>query len=488
MPVYRNGPDVPQFRLLTDEKIAAIHAGAIDVLENVGIRVAHDEACELLRENGGIVEGDQLVKIPGELVDRALDSAPSAFSLYDRNGQEALKLGAGYTYYGAGVTNLAFTDIDNDHHDFTVEDIGRVAFLADALENIDFVSTPGVIKPGKGKRLQLLDQQGFMQMVTNTTMPLVVLSPDPYQMEDVFEMSEIVAGGPEAFRAKPFIMPYLNTVSPLVFNPETVAKLFIAVDRGTPVCLQAAPPVGGSVPVTVAGGLVISAAETLLGLVLAQLRSPGTPYVSGVVPFVMDMRSGNTAAASPDVFKMVVAMGEITRHWGLPSVGTGCSSDSKIPDEQSAFETPYYTQAGMFGGMDLVFNMGRLECGLLHAPVVLIYADEAIRMHRAFMDGLHVDDETLALQVIHDVGPGGFFLGHQHTRDHFRELWEPTIESWEPRDQWEGRGATTMLERAKSKVERLRRQHTVEPLPAGVLAEMQAVIDRREATLEDEDD
>jgi trimethylamine--corrinoid protein Co-methyltransferase len=487
MSIDRNGPDAPRFRLLSEQKIRALHDGALAVLEDVGIEVAHDGAREMLLDAGGSIEGEMLIKIPRALVERSLASAPGSFSLYDRNGEEALRLGAGLTYYGAGVTNLAYLDVDGERHDFTLEDVGKVAFLADALPNIDFVATPGVIKQSPAHRVELLDQMAFVEMVSNTTMPLVILTPDAYQMEDIFEMADLIAGGPDAFNAKPFAMPYLNSVSPLVFNPETVDKLFLTADRGIPVCVQAAPPIGGSVPVTIAGGLIISAAETLMGLVLSQLCNPGTPFVSGVVPFVMDMRSGNTATTSPDWMHMVIAMGELTRYWGIPSISSGAGSDSKIPDEQAGFEVSYYTQGVMFGGIDMSFSAGRLECGLLHSPVLLVFADEAIGMHRRFARGLEVNDMTLALDVIKEVGPGGFFVGHQHTRDHFRELWEPTLTSWEPRDLWESRGSTTMLERAKQKVTRLREEHVVQPLAPEVLAGMRAVIERRAVLLPDDD-
>lgn len=488
MSIDRNSPDAPKFQLLTDEKVRAIHDGAITVLEDVGIEVAHSEAREMLLANGAALEGENLIKTPRSLVGRALESAPGHFSLYDRNGHEAIKLGAGMTYYGAGVTNLAYREIDDDLHDFTLEDMGKVAHLADALPNIDFVATPGVIKQRPDLRVELIDQMAFVRLSANTTMPLVILTPDPYQLEDIYEMCDLIAGGAEAFNSKPFMMPYLNPVSPLLFNPETVGKLFLAADRGTPVCLQSAPPVGGSAPVTVAAGLVISAAESLLGLVLSQLRNPGTPFVTGVVPFVMDMRSGNTAATGPDMLLMMIAMGEIAKFWSIPSLGVGGGGDSKVPDEQAAFEAVHYSQGVVFGGVDMSFDAGCLECGLLWTPEVLCYADEAIGMHGGFIQGLKVDDTTLALEVIKEVGPGGFFVGHQHTRDHFRELWDPTLTSWEPRDMWEERGSLTMLERARAKIRKLREEHVVDPLPQAVVDAMQAVIDRRADTLEPEDD
>jgi trimethylamine--corrinoid protein Co-methyltransferase len=199
----------------------------------------------------------------------------------------------------------------------------------------------------------------------------------------------------------------------------------------------------------------------------------------------MEMRSGNTATTSPDVMLMTIAMGELTRFWGVPSLASGCGSDSMIPDEQAAFEVAYHSQAVMLGGVDMSFSAGRLECGLLHSPEVMVFADEAIGMHRRFAEGLRVDEATLALDVVAEVGPGGFFLGHEHTLQHFRELWSPTLVSWEPRDLWEADGGKTMAERAREKVARLRSTHVVEPLPPDVLAEMQAVVERRAAVLPD---
>ncbi len=488
MGVDRTNPNAPSFRLMDDEKLRRIHEGALQILSTVGLDVAHEEAREMLGNAGCARTGDLRMTIPEDLVARALGSAPQRFTLYDRTGDPAIHLGGGQTHHGAGVTNLSYVDIDEAApHDFTLDDIGKVALLADALPSIDFVATPGVIKPRPGIRLELADQQAFVRMVTNTTLPLVVLSPEAYQLADIYEMAEAVAGGPDAFAERPFIMPYLNTVSPLLVNPETVDKLFLAVDRGTPVALQAAPPIGGCTPVTIAGALVVAAVETLAGLVLSQLRRPGTPFVSGVVPFVMDMRTGNTATTSPDIMHAIIAMGELTRWWRLPSISSGSGSDSKVPDEQAAFDVLYHTQAVSLGGVDMSFSGGRLECGLLHSPLLLAYADEAVRIHRHFFRGVEVNDETLALDVIADVGPSGFYLGHPHTLEHFRELWEPALASWEPRDQWEARGATTMKQRATAIVEEIRATHAVPPLPGPVLAELQAVIDRREAALPEDD-
>lgn len=487
MSIDRTGSDAPQFRLLSEDKIRSIDDASLRVLEEVGLQVAHKEARDLLVGAGAILEDEALVKVPRSLVKEALETAPGSFTIYDRNGEEALHLGVGKTYYGAGVTNLAYMDIDGERRDFTLPDIADVAFLSDALPNIDFVAQPGVVRPSQDMRVELVNHLEFFEMVTHTTMPLVVLLADGPTLADVYEMADAVVGGRDAFCEKPFVVPYLNPVSPLLFNPDTVDKLFLAADRDTPVVVQSAPPVGGSSPVTVVSGLVVSAAESLMGLVLSQLRNPGSPFITGVVPFVMDMRSGNTAATGPDMLKMMIAMGELAHFWGIPSLGVGGGGDAKLPDEQAAFDCVHFSQGVVLGGVDMSFDAGCLECGLLFSPEVLVFADEAIGMHKRFAEGLHVDDATIALDVIKEVGPGGFFLGHQHTRDYFRELWEPTLTSWEPRDMWEERGSKTMGDRARDRVAGIRAEHSVPPLPDAVLTEMREIITRREALLEDED-
>ncbi len=487
MGIDRNGADAPTIRVLTEDKIRRIHASALEVLEEVGLQVVHEGARKLLLEAGARPEGEDVIRIPGELVAEAIESAPGSFTIYNREGEEALSLGAGHTHYGAGVTNLAYMDIDGERRDFLLSDIADTALIADALPNIDFVATPGVVRPTEDMRVELANHNEFVEMVTHTTMPLVVLVADGETLEDVYEMADAVAGGKEAFCKKPFVVPYLTPVSPLLLNPETIDKLFIAADRKTPAVLQAAPQVGGSSPVTVVSTLVIAAAESLTGLVLSQLRNPGTPFITGVVPFVMDMRTGGVAATGPDMLMFMIAMGEMARFWGIPSLGVGGGTDSKVPDEQAAFDAAYYSQGVVLGGTDMSFDAGCLECGLLFSPEVLVFADEAIGMHKRFMQGLTVDETTLALDVIKEVGPAGLFLGHQHTLDHFRELWDPTLLSWEPRDIWTSRGSKTMGDRAKDKVAKIRAEHTVAPLSDGVLAAMRAVIGRRAEILPDDD-
>jgi trimethylamine--corrinoid protein Co-methyltransferase len=311
---------------------------------------------------------------------------------------------------------------------------------------------------------------------------MVLIAGEP-ELRDIYDMAEIVAGGPDALRERPFVMPYLNSVSPLLFNLETIDKLFLAADRGLPASCQAAPQVGATGPVTTAGTVVISAAETLIGLVLSQLRNPGTPFISGTVPFLMDMRFGTVTAGGPDGVRFMITMGQLCRRWGLPMVGMSFGGDSKDADEQGALEAGFYGFGTVLGGVDLVFDAGCLEGGLLFSPELLVVSDELAGMTRAAVEPLVVDEETIALDVIRAVGPGNVFLGEDHTLAHFRELWNPQVLSWEGRREWEMAGAKTLRTRAREKVFDVWETHEVPALPDDVLAGMRDIIEKRRASI-----
>ncbi|MGZ4149614.1 MAG: trimethylamine methyltransferase family protein, partial [Actinomycetota bacterium] len=216
----------------TDADLDKLHAAAKTVLERTGARIMTEEARQLLLDHGGTQEGEDLVRIPGDLVERALETAPKRFWIYDRGGEPTMELGAGNVYVGAGVTNLNYLDPrDFQVKDFNLRYTAESTLLADALPNLDFVATPGVTRPLPDLPLEIVNQEEFVAMTTNTTKPLMVLIAGEPELRDIYDMAELIAGGPDALREKPFVLPYLNSVSPLLFNLETIDKLFLAADR-----------------------------------------------------------------------------------------------------------------------------------------------------------------------------------------------------------------------------------------------------------------
>jgi len=473
---------VAHLSLIADEDLDRIHDAAVRVLVEIGTRIMTEGGRRLLLDHGGRLEGEDTVRIPAELVARALETAPTRFTMFDRNGEPALHLGEGNVYVGAGVTNLNYLNPRTGQvEDFTLRATAESTLLADALPHIDFMATPGATRPSDDLPSQIVNQCEFLEMVTNTTKPLMVLIAGRPELADIYDMAELVAGGAAALRERPFVIPYLNSVSPLTFNPETVDKLFEAVDRGLPVCCQAAPQVGATGPATIAGTMVVAAAETLMGLVLAQLRAPGVPFVSGTVPFLMDMRSGAVTTGAGDGVRFMIAMAQLCRRWGLPSVGMSFGGDSKLMDEQAAAESAFYGFGAVLGGVDMIFDAGCLEGGLLFSPELLVIGDELADITRRAVEPFEVSDETIAFDTIRSVGPGGLFLAEPHTLAHFRELWLPRMLSWERRNVWETAGSKTLRGRARDRVFQVWEEHRPDALPGDVLDGMQAVVEERRA-------
>lgn len=470
------------FRLLPEDSLARLHEASLEILRDPGIRVTTEPARALLEGVGCALTGEDVVSIPPEVTERAIASAPKGFTLYGRDGEPRIALGGDErrTHFSPGVTALQYVDpTTGEVRPFTYRDVADVARLADALPNMDFVTTPGVVRATDSVPQSLVNQHEFLAMVTNTTKPLVVLIADANGLSDVFEMAAAVAGGREKLRRKPFVMPYLNPVSPLLFNPETLDKLLLAAEWGIPVCLQSAPQVGATSPVTYAGAAALTNAESLAGLVIAQLASPGTPFVTGAVPMVVDMRTGNSSSGGPLSMSLMIAAAELAHRYGLPCLGIGGGSDAKVDDEQAFVESAFYSVASTLGGVDLVFDVGNGEAGLAHSPSVVAVADEVIGMLRRGLASFEVDEETLALETIRAVGIGETYLGQPHTLRHFRELFTPRLFSTEDRRTWTDGGATTLLQRARASVAEVLATHEVPMLALEAIEAMRAVIEAR---------
>jgi trimethylamine--corrinoid protein Co-methyltransferase len=474
----------PRFTVASEKELQQIHEAAIRVLEETGGRIMTEDARQLLLDHGGTLEGEDLIKIPGSLVEDALASVPGPFWLYDRNGEPSINLNGERTYVGTGVTNLNYLDPrDGQVKDFTLEAVAETAKLTDYLSDIDFIATPGVVRQSDELPIEIVNQWEFFHMTANTTKPVMVLIAGQPELADIYDMAELIAGGADALREKPFVIPYLNSVSPLLFNLETLEKLFESADRGLPVCAQAAPQVGATGPATLAGTCVISAAETLLMLVLQQLRKPGTPFLTGTVPFLMDMRNGSVTAGGPDGLRFMTLMSQLSHWWGLPGLGMTFGGDSKDADEQAAMEVAFYGLGTVLSGVDMIFDAGCVEGGLLFSPELLVISDEVAGMSRRMLEPVEITEDALGVDVIKVVGPGNIFLGEEHTLARFRDLWIPKMLSWEGRREWEQADSKTMRTRCREKVFEVWETHQPQQLPEDVLDGMRAIIDKRRASI-----
>lgn len=246
---------------------------------------------------------------------------------------------------------------------------------------------------------------------------------------------------------------------------SSLKKLLFAAEKGIPVIYTPAPMAGATAPVTLAGTIVIGNAELLSGLVIAQLKKQGTPFIYGGVFTIIDMSTSNISYSAPEFYLLNMAMAEMARYYKLPVFSTAGCSDSKTLDQQAGIEAGISCLISALKGANLIHDVGYLNSGLTASYEMLVMSDEIISMVKRITKGIRIDRENLALDLIDRVGPGGNFLSTEHTLNHFRkELWFPTLMDRSTYQEWEKRGSQSLGHRCREKTECILKTHLVEPL------------------------
>jgi len=470
--------DTPHFRVLSEDQIRQIHMATLDVLANVGVKVHAQEGRDLLQDAGCAVE-DELVRIPAHLVEDAIRSCPSRFTVYDRNGDPALRIEGRRAYFGTGVTCPNVRDPHTgERRPFRVKDVEDFARLVDALPNIDWMMPLGSVQDTPSAASDVYE---FEAAVNNTTKPICFICHDRRGVSDVFEMAAAVAGSKEALRARPFVVSYPEPSSPLFHVEEAAGKLLYTAEEGMPIIYTPCPMSGSTAPVTMAGLLVTANAECLSGLVMAQLKRPGVPFVIGGVLTILDMARVNISYGAPELSLLMAGYADIASFYGIPTWGTAGCTDSKAPDEQAGIEATFSCVINALAGLNLIHDPGFLEGGLVGSFELVVMVDEIAGMIKRLMRGIPVNEETLARDVIREVGPGGSFLGEEHTVRHFREEhWFPTLMDRTNYTEWCATGEKTMGRRVSEKVRGILESHRPDPLPEDVRRRLREIRERSE--------
>ena len=462
---------------LSEEQMRDIHSAALDILEDCGTIIHHDHAVDLLHKAGARVKDAHRVFIPAGLVEAAIRSAPSAVTIYDRNGAVAMCLEGRNVYYGTGSDCPYLLDsFSGERRDFLSADVEDAVRLVDALPNIDFTMSNG-LAPDFPADLQY--QHKYAIMLRNSTKPQVITAADKKSLNDIADMAAAAVGGREALSRKPIFVLYDEPTSPLVHMGEAMEKLMFMAEHNLPTNYSPGIMAGATSPVTMAGAIVQADAEILAGLVLHQLIRPGAPFIFGAGMSPMDMISMQPTYSAPEAMITQAGLCQIGRClYQLPTWGFGGCSASKLADEQAVNEAATYIMMAGWAGTNLVHDVGYLEFGLTYSFDLLVMCDEFIGQIRRMMAGIRVDRESLAVEVIKRVGPGGHFLADEHTFEHFRDNWQPDLTDRRTYDDWRSRGSKSMIQLAKEKIKRLKATHQPVPLSPEVEAEIESVLAR----------
>ncbi|NQS92446.1 MAG: trimethylamine methyltransferase family protein [Chloroflexi bacterium] len=469
---------VPRLSLLSDEQCRMIHRASLEILEKTGMRVFHEKARQLLREHGAVISDDTLVKFPAELVSGSLQSAPSQINLYKRGTDQAVvQLTGTQVSFGTGSDCLNYLDPrSGERRPFTIPDVIDAIHVVDALPELDFCMSMGI--PAElGEDNAYLQQFGLM--MEHTTKPLVFVCDDVNDCQMIAAMAESAAGSSQALRDHPTLLLYSEPSTPLQHSETATGKLLYMAEHGLPIVHSPAPMMGGTSPITLAGGLAVGNAEVLSSLVLHQLQREGAPFVYGSGLHHMDMKTMISVYGAPEFQLARVAVAEMGRYYGLPTWGYAGHSDSCIMDEQAAADAAFSVLVALLGGNNLVHDVGYLEGGLTTSPEMVVFSAEMISMMRRFGEGISFNEGDLALDVIHQVGPGGDFLAADHTFEQFRDFWQPQLFSRQRVEEWLQNGSLRLSDTLREKTISLIEEHQPEPLPDSVKEELKQIINER---------
>ncbi len=338
--------------------------------------------------------------------------------------------------------------------------------IVDALPHLDFVMSMGLLSD-VGKRM--INRMQYALMLRNSVKPQVVIAEDASTVADIIEMAAAAVGGKEKLQHRPLFALYCEPTSPLQMPYESVDKLLLAARSKVPVNFACGAVAGASTPVTVAGTVAQANAEALAGLALHQLANPGAPFLYGYGDSPLDMRTMQALYAVPEALLLQGALCDLARYYGLPSWGyAGCSS-AKLFDEQAVVEATIFTLLGALQGCNIMHDVFYIESGRTGSLELLVLMDEVISRVKFLLRGVNCSPEHLAVEAIRRVGPGGSFLGDEHTARHFRESWQPELSDFNSYSAWEEAGSKTMGDRIPGKIRRLLEEHR--PLPLDVAAD-----------------
>ena len=463
--------------MLSDEKCQMIYDAALTIISEIGMTVPHAEAREILVKGAGAtVEGEDLVRIPREAVDAARATVPSMIPVHDRGGELAMELGGRNSYFGTGSDLMSIYDFETQKRRPSVlADTARMAHLCDGLPNIDFIMSAAHPHDIAAYASYL---ECYRAMVTNTTKPMVMTAAARDDIEVMWKIACAFRGGAEELREKPYFIQYGEPVSPLQHAPEVLDKLLFCADWGIPLIYSPAPIAGATAPITHAGHIVQAVAESLFGVVIHQLRRPGSPLLTGMGPVKLDMNTVQALYNSAEYYTTYLGITEMAKWMDIPNWGYAGTSDSQCVDAQAGLDIAELTLLSMQAGSNLNHDIGYLDFGLTGAGELVVLTDEVISMNRRALEGIEVSEETLALDTIAAVGQGGDFLGKKHTKRHVRDLqWRPTILNRSTQKNWEAAGALDATEKAHLRLVDIMTNHKPEPLSADMKQTVDELVD-----------
>jgi len=470
----------PQFRVLSDAQCEELTLATLECLQRVGVIVNHAGAREMLASAGARVDENR-VYIPSQIIRDALSATPRTFTIWGRAAEHEIRVAADRVHFGPGPTCTYFYDPKTGERRMARRgDAALTARVCDALDNLDYVMGLSLFSDAIPPVLSPVYE--FAEMIENTGKPVLAWANNTENLADIYQIAVAVAGSEKALRARPNFAFFATYESPLRHAEGPISNLLWAAEHNIPVICLGGPTVGLESPVTGASSLVLHLAAALSALAIVQLKRRGAPMMIGGVPAAMDLRTARPAYGSPEMSLYTAAAVDLSRYLGVPFIGTAGASESKLLDSQAAIEASIQILMSSLSGASLVHDVGFLDCADIGSLQYLVMSDEIISLVKRILRGVRVNPETIMLDLIEKVGPGGHFISERRSVSLCRsEIWIPNLLDRNAYIIWDQKGHTSMEERVNAKLQDILATHQPPALPEGVLEEIKAILSAAEA-------
>jgi len=475
---------------LDKEEMDRLHFGALDILREVGMRINNTEALGYLEDFGCMVDhGSQIVKFPTDLVENAVNRMRKDFSLSGR-GKNAIPMRYGEMYFStkpsvlhnnfksnAGGFPAYVLDLDGNRRAATMTDVTDSIRLADALENIDLVGLPC---SALDIPLEMRPVTMAAELIKNTAKPGGIEAWSKNDVKYITEMASAIRGGMNELRENPLLIGYGETRSPLCLDKGMCDIFMEYVKMGLPQSFDTMPNGGLTAPASSAGAIVLGLAETLLGLILGYAIDEDSWVSMDINPSLADMRTMIFPYAGADRLPLTAAVNQMMReYYGRPGSCHAGKTDACYPGVQAGFEKALSILFPILAGATGIGTVGQLEGGLTFSYVQLVIDNEIIGYIKRALKGFEVNDDTMALDVIKEVGVGGNFIQHEHTATYYKdEFYLSDLLERMPVGMWNSQEVKGLEEKARYKAKQIIKEHRCEPLDPEISKEIDNIVNR----------
>jgi len=463
-------------QVLTEGQVTQIHNATAKILNTVGMQIRSEEMLKLLGKKGArIDEESSRVFFAPELLKELTDQAPKELHFGARDPENDLYLDGKTSYLGVDGCGAEYLEWDTDiRRPSTKADVATIVRIADAIPELSYIWQPVTAREEHILSSPIHEVQAEWQNTTKHIMQMTAVTGD--QARALVDMTTAVQGSSEELRARPALSAFQCSISPLTYDGGSLDASKVYGEAGIPCGYMVMPITAATAPASVAGTLVGSNSEIVGGVAIHQLLNPGSPTFYGSCATMMDMRSGAAACGGPEDIFYQLANTQLAHSYGLPGIIGTFASGSKTHDFQAGAENALAGMSSILGGTDLCSGAGLLYGARVFSPVQMLLDADLFKLIAEFGEGYDFDEEHMALEVIENVGPGGHFLGEQHTRDHMRDFYYPAYFNRQMWEDWEEAGKPQPADMAREKIQEILETHVPTPLPDDVEAEFTKIV------------